>query len=122
MRAALVASGQSGNAEGIGMRNGGARQIKRVRNEILVALKMLYPAALQGEQILRTLLALFPQLEWDQLKKDLAYLDEKGCVQHIVAESEDEPRLTPWRKRWFRLTSSGVEVADHCVEDKALEV
>ena len=38
-------------------RNGGARQIKRVRSEVLVALKMLYPAALQGEQILRTLLA-----------------------------------------------------------------
>lgn len=104
------------------MRNGGARQIKRVRNEVLVALKMLYPAALQGEQILRTLLALFPQLEWDQLKKDLAYLDEKGYIQQIVADSEVDPRLTPWRKRWFRLTSSGVEIADHCVEDKALEV
>lgn len=104
------------------MRNGGARQIKRVRNELLVALKMLYPAALQGDQVLRTLLALFPQLEWDVLKKDLAYLGEKGYVQRIVAETETDPRITPWRKRWFRLTSSGVEIADHCVEDKALEV
>lgn len=104
------------------MKNGGARQIKRVRNEVLMALKMLYPAALQGDQILRTLLALFPQLEWDVLKKDIAYLCEKGYAQRIVAESEPDPRLTPWRKRWFRLTSSGVEIADHCVEDKALEV
>lgn len=103
-------------------RNGGARQIKRVRNEVLVALKMLYPAALQGDQLLRTLLAVFPQLEWDQLKRDLAYLDDKGYVQRIVAETERDERLTPWRKRWFRLTSSGVEVADHCVEDKALEI
>jgi len=103
-------------------RNGGVRQIKRVRNEILVALKMLYTAALQGDQVLRTLLAAFPQLEWDQLKKDLAYLSEKGYIQRIVAESEPDARITPWRKRWFRLTSSGVEVADHCVEDKALEV
>jgi hypothetical protein len=103
-------------------RNGGVRQIKRVRNEVLVALKMLYPAALQGDQLLRTLLAVFPQLEWDQLKRDLAYLDEKGYVQRIVAETERDQRLTPWRKRWFRLTSSGVEVADHCVEDKALEI
>lgn len=103
-------------------RNGGVRQIKRVRNEILVALKMLYPAALQGDQVLRTLLAVYPQVEWDQLKKDLAYLAEKGYIQRIIAETEHDARITPWRKRWFRLTSSGVEVADHCVEDKALEI
>jgi hypothetical protein len=83
---------------------------------------MLYPAALQGEHILRALLALFPQLEWDELRKDLAYLTEKGYIQRIIADSEPDARVTPWRKRWFRLTSSGVEVADHCVEDKALEV
>lgn len=103
-------------------RNGGVRQIKRVRNEVLVVLKMLYPAALQGDQVLRTLLAVFPQLEWDQLKKDLAYLCEKGYVQRIVADTEGDERLTPFRKRWFRLTSRGVEIADHCLEDKALEV
>ena len=104
------------------IRDTGAEQIKRVRGELLVALKMLYPAALQGEHILRALLALFPQLEWDELRKDLAYLTEKGYIQRIIAESEPDARVTPWRKRWFRLTSSGVEVADHCVEDKALEV
>lgn len=99
-----------------------ARQIKRVRNELLVALKMLYPAALQGEQILRSLLAIFPQLEWDQLKKDLAYLSEKGYIQRIIADSESDARITPYRKRWFRLTTAGVEIADHCIEDKALEI
>ena len=36
--------------------------IKRVRNETLVALKMLYPAPLQAEQLLRSLLCLFPNL------------------------------------------------------------
>lgn len=102
--------------------NGGVRQIKRVRNEILVSLKMIYPAALQGDQLLRTVVALFPQVEWDQLRKDLAYLSEKGYLQRILADTETDARMTPWRKRWFRLTSSGVEVADHCVEDKALEV
>jgi hypothetical protein len=102
--------------------NGSVRQIKRVRNEILVSLKMIYPAALQGDQILRTIVALFPQLEWDQLRKDLAYLSEKGYLQRILADSETDARITPWRKRWFRLTTSGVEVADHCVEDKALEI
>jgi hypothetical protein len=103
-------------------KNGLSHQIKRVRNELLVALKMLYPAALQGDQLLRTLLAVFPQLEWDQLKKDLAYLCEKGYIQLVIAETESDARMTPWRKRWFRLTSSGVEIADHCVQDKALEI
>lgn len=100
----------------------GARQIKRIRNETLVALKMLYPAAMQGEQLLRSLLSVFPQIEWDQFRKDLAYLCEKGYVQRIVADTERDERLTPWRRRWFRLTPTGVEVADHCVVDKALEV
>ncbi len=102
--------------------NGGVRQIKRVRTEILVALKMLYPAALQGDQVLRALLAVFPQLEWDVLRKDLAYLCEKGYIQRVVSPGEIDERLTSWRKRWFRLTSRGVEVADHCVEDQALEL
>lgn len=104
------------------MRDGGARQIKQVRHEVLMALKMLYPAALQGDQVLRTLLAVFPQLEWDVLRKDLAYLCEKGCIQRIVAENEPDPRVTSWKKRWFRLTARGVEIADHCIEDKALEI
>ena len=78
-------------------KNGGARQIKRVRNEILVALKMLCPAALQGDQILRTLLGVFPQSEWDQIKKDLAYLCEKGYLQRIIAESENDARVTRQR-------------------------
>ena len=103
-------------------RSAEADQIKRVRNEILVALKMLYPAALQGDQILRAMLAVFPQLEWEDFKKDIAYLSEKGYVQRIIAAGENDARTTSWRKRWFRLTSSGVEVADHCVEDKALEI
>jgi hypothetical protein len=96
-------------------------QIKRVRNEILVALKMIYPAALPAEALLRSLLSLFPTLEWDQLKRDLAYLSEKGYLQRIVTDNETDERLTPWRLRWFRLTSSGIEVVDRCVRDPALD-
>ena len=103
-------------------RNKAARQIKQVRQELLVALKMLYPAALRGEQLLRSLLVLFPQLEWDQFRRDLAYLSEKGYIARVVADNETDEKTTPWRRRWFRLTSAGVEVADHCVEDPALEL
>ena len=41
------------------------KQIKRMRNEILVALKVLYPGALQADPLLRSLLMLFPELEFD---------------------------------------------------------
>ena len=95
-------------------------QIKRIRSEILVALKVLYPAALQAERLMRSLLALFPVLEFDQFKRDLHYLIEKGYIERVVADTENDTDLTPWRRRWFRLTAAGVEVADHCIHDPAL--
>ncbi len=98
-----------------------AKALKRIRNEILVALKVVYPAALQVEQILRSLLVLFPTLEFDQLKRDLHYLSEKGYVERVIADSENGNGLTPWRCRWFRLTASGVEIAEQCIADPALE-
>jgi len=98
-----------------------AQEIKRVRNEVLVALKMLYPASLQAEQLLRSLLSLFPSLEWDQFRRDLVYLCEKGYLQRVVADSETDERTTPWRRRWFRLTSTGMELADHVIDDPALD-
>ncbi|GJM23588.1 MAG TPA: hypothetical protein PKN33_20930 [Phycisphaerae bacterium] len=98
-----------------------ARQIKLVRNEVLVALNMLYPAALQAEQLMRSLLSVFPTMEWDPFRRDLAYLCEKGYVQRVVSDNESDPKFTPWRQRWFRLTSAGMEVADHVIGDPALD-
>ena len=91
--------------------NGEARQIRQARHEVLVALKMMYPASLRGDQVLRMLLAMFPQLKWNRVKKDLAHLCQKGYVQRIIAQDEDIIWATPWRKRWFRLTSHGAEAA-----------
>lgn len=104
------------------MTNGRDTQtIKRIRNELLVVLKMLYPGALQAEQIMRSLLVLFPTLDFDQVKRDLHYLSEKGYLERVIAVMEDGNGLTPWRKRWFRLTTRGVEVADRCINDPALD-
>ena len=104
------------------MANGrNTREIKRIRNEILVALKVIYPAALQAEQLMRTLLVLFPTLEFDHLKRDLHYLNEKGYVERVIAEPNNDNCLTPWWRRWFRLTTAGIELADRCIKDPALE-
>lgn len=97
------------------------RRIRRVRGEVLRAMKMVYPGAMRGRQLLRSLLVIWPDLEWEHFRKDLAYLQDKGYVRRVVAGAED-PAEMPWRRRYFRLTAAGVEVADECVRDPALEV
>ena len=94
--------------------------IKRIRNETLVALKVVYPAALQADKLLRSLLALFPAMEFEHLKRDLHYLVTKGYVERVLLDPDDNG-FTPWRNRWFRLTATGVELADHCICDPALD-
>jgi hypothetical protein len=104
------------------MANGrNTRQIKRTRNELLVALKVVYPAALQAEQLMRSLLVLFPTLEFEHVKRDLHYLGEKGYIERVIADPDSDNGLTPWRRRWFKLTPLGVELADRCIKDPALE-
>lgn len=100
-----------------------AEQIKRMRNEILIALKVLYPGALQADPLLRSLLMLFPHVEFDSFRRDLAYLIEKGYIERIipVGEREVEGLATQWRKRWFKLTPAGLEIADRCIHDPALD-
>jgi len=98
-----------------------AREIKRIRNEVLVALKVIYPAAMQARALLRSLLVLFPTLEFGHLRRDLHYLEEKGYVERVSPDTESDMVLTPWRCRWFRLTSGGMELADRCIHDPALE-
>lgn len=99
-----------------------ATAIKRVRSETLVVLKMVYPTALQAAVLLRSLLAVFPQLEWEDFRKDLAYLSEKGYLARVTADSEARPELTALADQWYRLTAAGVEIADDCIDDPALEV
>lgn len=98
-----------------------AREIKRVRNEILVALKVVYPGALPSDVLLRSLLVVFPTLEFDHLRRDLCYLSEKGYLERVITEGEEGNGLTPWRRRWLKLTVTGVELADHCINDPAME-
>ena len=98
-----------------------AGEVKRIRNEVLVALKVIYPAAMQARALLRSLLVLFPTLECCHLRRDLHYLQEKGYVERVSPDSERDTVLTPWRCRWFRLTPSGMDLADKCIHDPALE-
>ncbi len=86
-----------------------------------MALRVVYPAALQAGQLMRSVLPLFPTLEFDHLRRDLHYLVQKGYVERVIADFENGNGATPWRRRWFRLTTAGIEVAERCVKDPALE-
>lgn len=98
-----------------------ASEIRRVRGEVLVALSVVYPGSLQAGSLMRSLLVLFPALEFEHVKRDLYYLIGKGYVERVVSESEGNHELTQWRNRWFRLTPRGLEVADRTLSDPALE-
>lgn len=104
------------------MANGrNSREIKRIRNEILVALKVVFPAAMQADRLMRSLLVLFPTLDFDYFKRDLHYLVGKKYIERVESDSEQDKLLTKWRSRWFRLSVSGLELADRCIHDPALE-
>ncbi len=98
------------------------RRIKQIRGDVLMVMKILYPAAMRAEQLLRSLLVIWPHLEWEHFRKDLSYLLDKGYIKRMAFAGDDQAALAPWRKRYFRLTAAGVEVADRCVKDAALEV
>ncbi len=97
----------------------GTGRIRRVRGAILAILNMVYPAAERADHLHCSLLAIFPHLEWEHVRKDLSYLLEKGYLAQ--AALEDEPQM-PWAKRCFRLTAAGVEAAERCIQDPAVEV
>lgn len=99
------------------------QRIKRVRNEVLISLKTFYPTAMEAASLYRALLAVFPDLVWPDFLKDLAYLDDKGYIRRAIQGGErDQEEMTTPRRRWWRLTSEGVEIADGCLHDPALEI
>lgn len=99
-----------------------ADRIKQVRREILVSLKSIYPAAFKLETLYRALIVVFPDLEFDNIKQDVAYLLSKGYVERRMPQSHDNPEAVPWRLRWYGLTAGGVEIADRVRVDDALEI
>lgn len=98
-----------------------AREVKLIRNEVLMALRVTYPAAMQMRTLMRTLVVLFPTIEFAHLRCDLHYLLQKDYVERVAPDLERDTDLTPWRQRWFRLTPGGMDLADRCLQNPALE-
>jgi len=96
--------------------------VKQVRREMLVTLKSVYPSALPVEVLFRAVMAVVANRDPSELRADLIYLCEKGYVEPRTHPDDPNGRKTAWRRRWVRLTPAGVEVADCCVRDPALEL
>src|SRR5262245_41598639 len=96
-------------------------ETKRIRMEVLVMLRLVYPASLQADSLMRSLLVLFPTLEVERLKRDLHYFVEKGYVERVQQDGEENGGFTPWRRRWFRLTATGMEIAERGILDPAIQ-
>jgi len=87
--------------------------------EVLVALKMLYPAA-RRETDPANAAGGVSQLEWDQLKKEPCLPVEKATCNGSWPRRRRSPDDL-LAERWFRLTERRGDRRS-CVEDKALEV
>lgn len=96
--------------------------LKQVRREMLVTLKSVYPSALPVEVLYRAVAAVVADREWEEFRADLVYLCEKGYVEPRFHPGDPNARKAAWRRRWVRLTPAGVEVADCCVRDPALDL
>ncbi|MBN1346883.1 MAG: hypothetical protein JXQ73_29600 [Phycisphaerae bacterium] len=96
--------------------------IKLARREILVTLKSIYPSALPVEVLSRAVGTIVVGREWDDFRADLIYLCEKGYVQPRAHPDDPNASKVPWKRRWVRLTPAGVEVADSCITDPALDL
>jgi hypothetical protein len=96
--------------------------VKQVRREILVTLKSIYPAALPADVLYRAVMMVAVSREWSEFRADLIYLCEKGYLQPRLHPDDPNARKSAWSRRWVRLTPAGVEVADSCVHDPALDL
>ncbi len=92
-----------------------AAQIKQARRDLMTALLMVYPTPFGFVSIVHSLLHLdLPDTEC--IKRDLAYLIDKGYVEWTNKKDH-----MPWDRRYYRLTSKGNEIANRIEIDPALE-
>lgn len=89
-----------------------AKLVKKNRRSVMRTLLMWYPNPVDFADLAVTL----PNIEEDNLKRNLAYLIDKGYVRWI-----NETKNAAWANREYVLTASGEEVAQSIKIDSALE-
>jgi len=90
-----------------------AQAIKKARRDLMQALALFYPVV---QPDFTMLLSALPESDADMLRRDLAYLTDKGYVRQVHSRPNQ-----PWSARQYELTAKGKEIVDDIVDDPALE-
>jgi len=93
--------------------------IKQTRNLIMRHLEIVYPSGLTSKYLYQTVCAVDAVYEFSLMRKDVAYLMEKGYVVLVGGKLCDvkEDSLTV-----IKLTAIGLEIAQDVKDDPALEI
>jgi len=94
-------------------------KIKQIRRHILEAFNMMYPTAMQIETIYRVIIGTDPAYQWHLFEKDIAYLTDK---QYLACVDDTFDLQLPARKKTYKLTAAGKDIADRTRTDPALEI
>lgn len=96
-------------------------QIKRDRLGIVGALRMIYARLMPGEELYLIILDRNPEYTRTLLVRDANYLHEKGYL-HFEGDGGIDVKSISVKHCLFKLTASGMDVADRLVVDPTLEV
>lgn len=93
--------------------------IKQARNLILRHLELVYPSGLNVKYLYQTVCAVDEAYDFSLLRKDVAYMREKGYVALVGGKLCD---VKPDSLAVVKLTASGLEIAQDLKDDPALEI
>ena len=98
-----------------------AYDVRRVRGYILDALRSFYPNGVSGGVLHRDAVEpVFHHLDWIDFLQQLDYLQDRGYVEPM--EDVAIARERSAKKRLFRLTATGYDVAVGIVKDAVIEM
>ena len=92
------------------------------RNMLLSTLQAVYPHSFSTQNLYHAMLGTFPDMSWPHLRVDLAYLVDKGYVVEDDPGFGKDRRTCDYEERRWKLSGSGVEIAQRITEDPALEL
>jgi hypothetical protein len=96
--------------------------IRQQRNLLLSNLSTCWPGGINGEQLYRVMLGLFPDYDKRSCVKDLYYLEAKRYAQRKNPKTGKVSDTCDWKEAMWYVTPQGNEVANSLVVDPAIEL
>ena len=96
--------------------------IKTDRNMVLSRLLACSPGSFEGAALYRVMLALNPEYTKTFCVRDLYYLERRGLIERLSPISGRVAPECEWKEARWRVTPRGDEVANHLVNDPALDI